>query len=156
MSAPGRPLSLVPLGVLLPLRDEVLIKGTGRTSPLFDNDDAPGAIHCAALALLAGGTDSVVIACATMIPSEYEGQPAWQLRGMAVAPAWQRHGLGTRLMHYAEELARAADPARTIIWCNARLAAIPFYERHGWRLDSDPFEIALVGTHRRMSRQMHT
>ena len=42
------------------------------------------------------------------------------------------------------------DGARRF-WCNARVAAVPFYARMGWRVVSDLFDVPTVGPHRVMA-----
>ena len=37
-----------------------------------------------------------------------------------------------------------------MFWCNARLAAIPFYKKLGWKIASELFEIPTAGPHYRM------
>jgi GNAT superfamily N-acetyltransferase len=85
--------------------------------------------------------------------SEWEGEPAYQLRGMATAPGWQRRGLGKNLLVYSEN--SIADlGVGSIIWCNARLGALDFYLRQGWTRASEVFEIPGVGPHYRLSKTL--
>ena len=91
-------------------------------------------------------------------------EAAWQLakRGVKVrlsemrgggdtTPAHQGEGFGSRLIRFAE-----ADVKKETIgprfWCNARLAAVPFYERNGWEIPSDRFEVPIFGPHHKMIR----
>lgn len=41
----------------------------------------------------------------------------------------------------------------TLLWCNARVVAIPFYIADGWKIVSDVFEIQTVGPHVIMTRE---
>ncbi|MDZ4199829.1 MAG: GNAT family N-acetyltransferase, partial [Kiritimatiellia bacterium] len=59
------------------------------------------------------------------------------------------HGMGSALMRFMEQDLRREGESRPL-WCNARLGAIPFYERLGWRRESDVFDIPGVGPHVRM------
>ena len=53
-----------------------------------------------------------------------------QVFGMHVAPAHQRTGVGTRLLEALE----ATQPVGALIWLEANLEALAFYERLGYRL----------------------
>jgi GNAT superfamily N-acetyltransferase len=61
-----------------------------------------------------------------------------------------RTGIGRALLRVAErELAAEGGPR--LLWCNARLGAVGFYERLGWTVVSDVFDIPTVGPHRIMT-----
>ncbi len=64
---------------------------------------------------------------------------------MATDPEFQGIGAGKRLMTFAIEHIKAqrAD----MIWCNARVIAIPFYEKMGFEIKGDQFEIPGIGPH---------
>jgi hypothetical protein len=81
--------------------------------------------------------------------SQWEGQPAWQLRGMATDSRQQGRGLGRQLWHAAAAEAHRDEPGR-LIWCNARTSAVGFYEKLGWRVVSEPFDVPTVGPHVKM------
>ncbi|MDQ1255876.1 MAG: hypothetical protein QG656_470 [Candidatus Hydrogenedentes bacterium] len=130
------------IGEILPLREAVIIAGTGR-EPYFPGDDDPATRHVGVF------ENGRCIGCATFLRKDHEGRPARQLRGMATEPAWQRQGIGRQLLAFAEaQFAAEGDIA--LLWCNARLTAVPFYEKAGWSVDSDVFDIPAVGPHRRM------
>jgi predicted GNAT family N-acyltransferase len=38
------------------------------------------------------------------------------------------------------------------MWCNARIPAVPFYERLGWKTFGAAFEVAGIGPHVKMFR----
>jgi len=118
----------------------------GRRMP---GDDDPAALHLA----LQDGAD-VVGAC-VLLPRAYPLHPerpgAWQLRGMAVHPARQRQGIGGRLVIGALEVLRAHG-AR-LVWCDARISAVPFYRQHGFATEGPEFHHEETGIpHLRMWR----
>jgi uncharacterized protein (TIGR02453 family) len=78
-----------------------------------------------------------------------EGDPgAWRIRGMATAPQARGRGAGTAVL---EALVRHASAhGATSVWCNARVRAIPLYERAGLRVVSEVFEPPDIGPHVRM------
>ncbi len=61
-----------------------------------------------------------------------------QFRKFATRPDCQGQGLGTALLRHV--LAEAAHLGARRIWCSARLATLPFYERFGLRPDGPVFE----------------
>ena len=128
---------------ILPLRQQMIIDGTDRDSPFFDGDQKPDTRHVAIF------DRGACIACATLLASTWEGQPAWQLRGMATALDRQREGMGTALLRYCVERV-ARESGMGLFWCNARVIAAGFYEKNGWRIVSERFDIPKVGPHYRM------
>ncbi|GMV99737.1 MAG: hypothetical protein AMXMBFR84_08760 [Candidatus Hydrogenedentota bacterium] len=133
-------LRIATLEEILALRDQVLIRGTDRTSPEFDGDRDTMTIHLGAF------WNGAAIGCASLYPRQFTGEDAWQLRGMATAPEWRNQGIGGALLRFAENLVLANHQAKTV-WCNARTSAVQFYVRHGWLTVSDVFEIKGVGPH---------
>lgn len=128
---------------ILCLRERILIVGTDRTSPEFSGDRDGYTRHYAVYQL------DQVIGCATLIRSAWQGKPAWQLRGMATDDRWQGRGVGSALLAFIEQDG-GHDPTVDCFWCNARLQAIPFYEKHGWQVVSDAFMIEGVCMHKKM------
>src|SRR5277367_1148359 len=88
--------------------------------------------------------DSPIIGIATILRRDWQRQPAWQLRGMAIHPDHQRQGIGQLLLAAVEDHARA-DATSTAgaaqLWCNARVPAIGFYTTCGWTVVSPVFNI---------------
>lgn len=128
------------------LRMAVLIAGTNRTTPQFPGDEEPGALH------LGTFDGDRIVGCASFIPSEWMGEPAWQLRGMATDPAYLGRGVGSAVLRYAEEILN--ERGATLLWCNARTSAVDFYRKQGWKTVSEEFEIRDVGPHYRMIKRL--
>jgi GNAT superfamily N-acetyltransferase len=80
---------------------------------------------------------------------ECESVKSIQLRGMATSRDFQGKGLGAKLVAYAIDEAKSRGYKR--MWCNARLKAIPFYEKLGFVVISEAFMVPKVGLHRVMS-----
>jgi len=118
----------------------------------FDGDDELTSRHFALF-----DEHDRCVACLTLMSRptpEAPDRPAVQLRGMAVDAALQKQGLGARLLDFA--LGRAAVaflPAR-VVWCNARIRARSFYERAGFQVIGDVFEVVGVGPHVVMWREL--
>lgn len=73
-----------------------------------------------------------VICCATLIPSTWHGESAWQLRAMATAPGWRNQGIGTGIIRYLLKDLQESD-LNMPIWCNARVESAQLYRRLGWQ-----------------------
>ena len=89
-------------------------------------DEDPATVH--ALRLTPDGT---AVGVAMLQSAE---QARGQVRFMAVAPAWQGHGIGRELLTYLEEAGRRLG--YTQIRLHAREAAVPFYTRLGYALEA--------------------
>ncbi len=75
----------------------------------------------------------------------HDVESTWRLRGMGVLPDNQGGGIGTRLVDASIDELRALGA--TQVWCNARLAVTGFYQRMGWKIEGEEFEIPGVGGH---------
>lgn len=114
---------------------------------MFPGDDASTSRHYGAF------RGTVVLCCATLHSSEWAGEPAFQLRGMATAPEARRTGLGRRVMDLMEQDLRARGDV-LLLWCNARVPAVEFYRSMGWKVVSDQFEIPTAGPHFKMVKRL--
>ncbi len=130
---------------ILALRHAILRPGLPQDVARFVGDDAADTRHFGAF------VDDLNVGCLSLMQAPWQGRPALQLRGMAVASAWQGRGLGGRLLAFA--LAECASP---LVWCNARLGAVEFYERHGFLSVGDVFDIPGVGPHKKLLRACQT
>jgi len=68
-----------------------------------------------------------------------------QLRGMATLNEYQGKGLGRLMIQAAIDESKNRD--HDLLWCNAREEAAKFYEKLGFQISSDRFEIPKVGPH---------
>lgn len=132
--------------VVRPLRQRVLRPHQTVAEQVYEGDDAPGAAHFAAY-----DDAGEVIGIASITP---EGGPgAWRVRGMATDPSKGRGtGAGGALLLAALDHARAAGATR--VWCNARTPARGFYERYGFAIEGEEFELPQIGPHFVMSRAL--
>jgi GNAT superfamily N-acetyltransferase len=137
---------------IVDLRHAVLRQGLPREEAIFAGDDAPTSRH-------AGGfCDGVAVGCATFHGSRWEEEPAWQLRGMATLPEFRGKGIGRALLEQmeAEFDGTGQAGAGTLLWCNARVPAVGFYQTMGWRVVSGQFEIPTAGPHVKMIKRLAT
>jgi GNAT superfamily N-acetyltransferase len=137
-------------GEVVDLRHRILRAGLPRNEAVFAGDDDPPSAHVVAV-LGEGGT---IIGCATVHAVPWQGAPAWQLRGMATDPAVRGAGVGRAMLALLERLLMEGAPGVWQMWCNARVPAIGFYERLGWRVASEAFEIPTAGPHVQMTKRL--
>lgn len=100
---------------------------------------------------------STIVGCATYMnwPSPaHHGEPAMRLRGMAVDAEYQGLGVGRRLLEVSMVRLAVLEPEHDILWCNARVHAIDFYEKLGFVTHGDEFEVAGIGPHVVMWRKL--
>lgn len=115
------------------LRARVLRPGRPPGESRFAGDDDPGTIHLGAF------IEGRCVGIATLVPEK-----GIRLRGMAVEPALQGQGIGAALVWRMQAIAQEANQE---LWCNARVPAVGFYEKLGWRTEGEPFDIPTVGPH---------
>lgn len=150
---------------IIALRALELRAGKPIDSARFQEDNLDSTLHFGAW------HQNLLIGCLTLIYSPEPGTdghpiPSWQLRGMATASDWKRCGVGRTLLLFAEttlgHLAETGwkksnhvhpDYSSIIrVWCNARLAAVPFYKNSGYRIVSGLFHIERIGPHYKMEK----
>lgn len=133
---------------IIDLRHEILRPGYPRDSAFFDGDDEPSTLHF--VAYNAQKPDQP-ICCASYYLNNWEGTPAYQLRGMATAKDFQKRGIGKALTSFAEDLIEK-EKGINIFWCNARIEAVRFYEGQGWTCSGEEFFMKGVGPHIKMTK----
>jgi predicted GNAT family N-acyltransferase len=109
------------------LRRRVLRDGTPSVVLTWDGDDEPTTFH------LGVRDGDEIVAISTWLRRRYPDRPAddaFQLRGMATDPAHRGTGVSSRLLVVG--LDRCASDGATLVWARARVAALSFYERHGF------------------------
>lgn len=74
------------------------------------------------------------------------GEPnAWRLRAMATADGFRGSGLGRLVLDAVVQHVAAIGGG--LLWCGARIRAVPFYERAGFSTLGDVYEEPDVGSH---------
>jgi GNAT superfamily N-acetyltransferase len=121
----------------------------------IDEDGAPDARHLGAFTPNGDlvGVLSLFAQRSERFPAVIDpAVPVYRLRAMGVLPEFRRQRVGESL------IAAACDTARTLgaaqLWCDAREAALPFYEALGFRCLSPTYEIPPIGPHRMMAREL--
>ena len=146
--------------VVRPLRTRILRPGWTDRLATYDQDDTV-AVHVAAYRVgdpEPAGVGTVYAepppdANRDEIPAEaYATGAAWRLRGMATSESARGTGLGRVVLEACFGVVREAGG--TVLWCNARLVAVPFYERLGLACVGPEFDIPGIGPHYVMWRRV--
>lgn len=77
----------------------------------------------------------------------------YQLRGMATLEEFQGLGAGKLMMEHAFKL--LMDLKIDCLWCNARVIAVPFYEKLGLKIIEEPYDIEFIGIHYVMVKRLN-
>ncbi|MBP6313020.1 MAG: GNAT family N-acetyltransferase [Flavobacteriales bacterium] len=132
-----------------PLRLMVLRPGGVVEDTHFPNDRLEGAFH------LAAQKDDQLISVASFYPEKNGALMGWKqyrLRGMATHPDFAGKGAGSLLIRFALE--HLAAQHVDVVWCNARLHAIPFYKKVGFETLGGQFDLEGIGPHNLMHRRV--
>ncbi len=125
--------------ILLGIRFAVFVEEQGVPPELEEDAHDPQALH-----LLAMDADGAAIGTARLLPDGHIGR-------MAVLRDWRGRGVGSALLR--ELLAAARRRGLNRVFLNAQCAAMPFYERAGFRAEGPVFDDAGI-PHRRMGRML--
>ena len=125
----------------LDLRYEVLRVGLPRGTEHY-----PGIDEDPRTTFLCAYKEDVLVGCSTLQVDEREGCK-FRIRGMAVSAEHRNKGVGTLIVKGLQDYAKERGSG---IWCNARIRAIPVYERCGFVVISDVYDIEGIGPHRDM------
>jgi GNAT superfamily N-acetyltransferase len=131
------------------LRLKVLRPGGVEEDVHFANDRLDGAFH---LGVQIGEHRIAVGSFYPEAHPELTGWKQYRLRGMATHPDFQGQGAGGRLLQFAITHLKAQHA--DVLWCNARIKAVTFYERAGLAIRGEAFEIPGIGTHYVMFRRL--
>lgn len=135
--------------IVRPLRAEVLRPGQPAEQLVYEGDERSASRHWAA------SIDGRVVSVASVLREGHPREPRpgdWRLRGMASSADVRGQGLGSELLTRCVTYAREQNGAR--LWCNARIRAVGFYERAGFLVEGELFEIRSIGPHHLMSKAL--
>jgi GNAT superfamily N-acetyltransferase len=134
------------------MRRNILRPGMELEDVEFPGDDHPDTLHAGAFV----GRALVGVASVYRVPPpwDHEDEEAWQVRGMATLEELRGRGIGRWLVALCMQ--HAYERAGHMIWCNARLSAVRFYEKLGFETRGDEFDIPDVGPHVVMWRTLES
>jgi len=85
-------------------------------------------------------------------PWDVDAAGAWRLRGMATAEGWRSKGVGAAVL--AAVIDHLTAEGGRLLWCNARLPAVNFYERAGFARLGEEWDEPFIGPHVVMQLEM--
>ena len=132
-----------------PLRYSELRKGQDFSTTSYLKDYEESTFHMACI------VDDKIVTCATFYPEKSKkskSDNAYRLRGMATDSRFQRKGYATDLM--IESFKELKEKGTDLLWCNARLVAVSFYESLGFKITGELFNIEGIGPHYYMYKEI--
>jgi GNAT superfamily N-acetyltransferase len=130
--------------VTFPLRHRVLRAHQTLEELRFPADDDPRSAHFGAVDPT-GEIVSTAVVFPEAPPWEPSAEGAFRLRGMATDEAWRGRGIGAAVLAAAVDHV-AAEGGR-LLWCNARLPAVPLYARAGFERVGEEWDEPHIGPH---------
>ena len=132
-----------------PLRHSELRKGQDFSTTSYLEDYEVDTFHMACI------VDKKIVTCATFYPEKFikiKSDNTYRLRGMATVSNFQRKGYATDLMR--ESFKEIKEKESDLLWCNARLVAVNFYESLGFKIIGEVFDIEGIGPHYYMYKEI--
>ena len=127
-----------------PLRHLVLWPHIEKTEDcVIDIDNREDAIHIGAFE-----NDQLISVCSLFELSSQRINQAkqYRLRAMATHPNFRGMNAGKRVVQFALELTR--NKGFDVLWCDARQVALGFYEKMGFTLIDEWYEVPKIGLHK--------
>ncbi len=131
------------------VRHPVLRAGKPIESCHFDGDDLASTKHFGIF------IDNTLVGITSLFMqhhSFFNHETQMQMRGMAVLNSHQKQGFGEKLLAACENYLR--NEKISLLWFNARAKAVPFYEKLGYQIMGNSFEIGDIGMHFVMYKQL--
>ncbi len=131
------------------LRHKILRQGRPVEECYFPADEDDQTFHLGAF------IDNKLVSVASFF---YERNPAFEdenqyrLRGMATLDEHRGQGHSRALLRTAFPIIK--QNFCSLVWCNARASAVPFYEKTGFTSTGDIFEVPVIGPHLLMFRKI--
>jgi GNAT superfamily N-acetyltransferase len=116
---------------------------------VYAGDDASDALH---LGAFESGRLCGIATITRQPPPGSDDASAWRVRGMATEPELRGRGIGGELLEACVEHARSHGGS--VVWCDGRVAARVFYERHGFEVVRGPFDVPGIGPHYELHRAL--
>jgi RimJ/RimL family protein N-acetyltransferase len=129
------------------VRHPILRKGSPISSCAFDNDELHSTFHLGIF------FNNSLIGVATFLEQQhtlFSEERQVQLRGMAVLEDFQKKGYGELLLEKGEHCIQNKKGDR--LWFNARKIAVSFYQRLGFEIIGNAFDLPIIGCHYIMTK----
>ncbi|MGA3352883.1 MAG: GNAT family N-acetyltransferase [Acidimicrobiales bacterium] len=152
----------IPTAASYPLRHAVLRPQQDIEAVEWEGDEDPGTATFGAVE----DANGTIVGVATVLRESAPFEPVvaglsgetgvesvtWRLRGMATRADLRSRGIGSNVLEAVVE--HVAAEGGLLLWCNARVSAIGFYERAGFRTWGDEFVVTSIGPHVVMWRRV--
>lgn len=133
------------------LRTRILRPGQPIEICHYAEDNLSSTFHLGAFVTLENG-EHVIAANGTFMKDTNkffpEARNPYRLRGMATDLPYRDLGLGSQILQQAEMLLKVMNC--DLLWFNARENAFSFYEKNGFSIVGDMFDIPGAGAHKVM------
>ena len=131
------------------IRHQVLRQGKPIENCHFEGDNLDSTFHFGIF------VNKILIGVISLFKNNsiFEFENQYQIRGMAVLESHQNQGFGKKLVLHCENY--LASQNTDLIWFNARVVAVSFYQKLGYLIDGDGFEISDIGEHFLMFKQLN-
>jgi GNAT superfamily N-acetyltransferase len=140
---------------VLPTRAQVLRPHHPLMDAVFEGDNGPEAAHFGA-----GTQVDEILSVGSIYPEVFPAAllghlerillnfEFWRLRGMATLETARGLGLGAKILQSCINEVRTQRPERSVvIWAHARIGALKFYRRHGFKVVGPEYDIPGIGAH---------
>ncbi|MFT4678441.1 MAG: putative GNAT family N-acyltransferase [Litorivivens sp.] len=133
-----------------PLRFKVLWQHkANEESCVLDIDTRRDAIHIGAFEQ---GNLVSVASLFQMNNNALDHEKQYRLRAMASDPDFSGKGAGREVVLFSINLLR--EQGNDVLWCDAREVALGFYEKLGFKVLSDWYEVPEIGPHKLMAYEL--
>lgn len=132
-----------------PLRHKMLRKGKDFSTTSYKRDNDENTFHLGVF------VEKKIVSCTTFYPENttiVASKNAYRLRGMATDSDCSRKGYGMKMMKEAFAVLKSKNC--DVLWCNARLIAVPFYHAVGMKEIGELFDISDIGPHYYMYKKL--
>jgi predicted GNAT family N-acyltransferase len=126
----------------LELRSQILRNNKEPSECYFEHDNDDLTFHLGAF------VDDKLASVASFYMEKHadlDEEYQYRLRGMATLPEFRGQGLSSALLRTAFPIIKNNNVHS--VWCNARKSAVGFYEKVGFETIGDEFNIADIGPH---------
>ena len=89
-----------------------------------------------------------VVCCGTFLvetKAQFNFANQYRLRAMGTHPDYRKKGLGKLLIDFAKE--QLKQNGVELIWCDARIVATGFYQKQGFKIIGEQYEVPVIGPH---------
>lgn len=131
------------------IRQSILRQGKPIEACAFEGDNLKTTHH---FGLFENSNLTGIISLFVKTNSIFAQNSQIQIRGMAIVEAYQKKGFGEALVKHCEDYCDSNQ--FDLIWLNARARAVGFYNKMGYEINGNPFDIPEIGEHYLMYKKL--